>query len=250
MEKSKFFIFFLLPAVFIYAQRNTLLNKNGEQRKSTNKMVSNEEITEIREIISESHVKNRQNIVKNENLRQVNKIERNTNKEAKVENEIFLSEGFEAYPQNVFEQGECIADITQKLSLQDVYPNFPLRFLNGNINYTFSYYDEYLNIIDVYALEFNIKLRQDNYFDLFGIRINFNDTNQLEIFNEEEELFTSDSIYLFSKDIEIFHTGYVNLRIGYFDKLEEIFYPEKLLEGKTDLLIYIKPPIQRNFIEN
>lgn len=125
------------------------------------------------------------------------------------------------------------------------YPNFPLVFTKGEIIYLYTSEEfdntNVMQFLDIYKLKFTINVRNNDYLNTFAVLINYYDrTNHLEIFNEEESLLYWDNSYTFSRDIALSQSGYVNLRIGYYNSHDRLFYPEKNIPNKTDLLIYIE----------
>ncbi|MFZ1290688.1 MAG: hypothetical protein WAR79_11400 [Melioribacteraceae bacterium] len=139
----------------------------------------------------------------------------------------------------------------KKINIEEVYPNFPLRFLNAEINYIYSKMNEEdENYIDIYEMRFEIKPKTDSYFSQFGIQIfSSNDYDYLQIFNQDEETLFQDSVYNFTSEIELEKDGYVNLRIGFYDKNDELFYPAIEIPHKTDLLIFVKNVNEKLFID-
>ncbi|MBI1933478.1 MAG: hypothetical protein HYS24_13180 [Ignavibacteriales bacterium] len=90
-------------------------------------------------------------------------------------------------------------------------------------------------------MNFNISPLTDSYFSQFGIQLFIsNEYDYIQIFNEEEDILYKDSIYNFISEIELERNGYINLRIGYYDKINKEFYPALEIPNKTDLLIFIK----------
>ncbi len=137
-----------------------------------------------------------------------------------------------------------------KLPIDEVYPNFPLRFVNTEINYIFSQKNEDGKFIDIYQMNFSIKPKTDSYFTSFGIQIlSSNKYDLMQIFNEDENILYQDSIYNFSSEIELENSGYIILRIGYYYDEDEIFYPAIEIPNKTDLLIFVSQNEKKNFIE-
>ena len=122
------------------------------------------------------------------------------------------------------------------------FPNFPLRFIKGEITYLDSYIDNNNDnqMRDIYDLNIQLKVINDDYFYPFGILLEYADgEKQLEVFNKEENFLYWNNTYTFTRNIEILEPGYINLRIGYFDTDKELFYPEKNIQNKTNLLLYI-----------
>ena len=118
------------------------------------------------------------------------------------------------------------------------YPDFPLRFLDANIVYECSYEGE-----DYYKIILEVKAVYNNYFDKFGILIRSSSgAEQVIILNENEEILRLGDNYNFQKQIIIKETGYMNLRLGYYDDELKIFYPELLHPNKTDKLIFLGIP--------
>jgi len=64
----------------------------------------------------------------------------------------------------------------------------------------------------------------------------------LEILNEENEKLENYQIYSFTKDIVLIVQGCVNLRIGRYDQYENRFYPQNLIQNKTDISLFIEKP--------
>jgi hypothetical protein len=144
-----------------------------------------------------------------------------------------------------------ISYIQNTNALEDVYPNFPLRFISGGINYIYSFVDyPSQNTKDVYELNFTIQPKSDDYFSAFGIVIIYSDSKeQLEVFNKKENLMYYDSCYTFTDEIILPQTGFINLRIGYYNLFNDLFYPEVEIPKKTDLLIYVNKPDKRIFYD-
>ncbi len=177
-------------------------------------------------------------------------------KKLKIIEPIFYDEGivYEVYPPAHWHCGEeFIEDI--KIEILDFpYSKFPLRFLSAETIYLHSVLDTNQNgdeeLLDIYELNFSVKVRYENYYDTFGILLKYYDeTEQLEIFNEDEDILVEDKIYSFSKDIVIKHSGYLNLRIGYYDSFNGKFHPEKFRLNKTDKLTFVLHP-QKQLIYN
>ncbi|MBK8946466.1 MAG: hypothetical protein IPM32_14520 [Ignavibacteriae bacterium] len=139
----------------------------------------------------------------------------------------------------------------KKFTIDDVYPNFPLRFIEAEISYIYSVKNEDdEKYTDFYELNFSIKPKTDSYFSQFGIQIfSSNDYEYIQIFNEDENTLFQDSTYNFVSEIELEKSGYVNLRIGFYDKIEEIFYPAIEIPNKTDFLIFVKNVDEKILLE-
>jgi len=116
------------------------------------------------------------------------------------------------------------------------YPEFPLRFLEANIIYQFTHRGE-----DYYKIFIEIEATYDNYFETFGVLIKyFGGFEQVIIFNEDHEILRHGENYKFSKQMKIEQTGYINLRIGYYEEENKIFYPEALYPNRTDKLLFLE----------
>lgn len=139
----------------------------------------------------------------------------------------------------------------KKFTIDEVYPNFPLRFIEAEISYIYSVQnDNDGKLTDIYELNFRIKPKTDSYFSQFGIQIfSSNNYEYIQIFNEDENTLFQDSTYNFVSEIELEKSGYINLRIGFYDKNDEIFYPTIEIPNKTDLLIFVKNVDEKIFIE-
>ncbi|MBK7106677.1 MAG: hypothetical protein IPH62_15495 [Ignavibacteriae bacterium] len=139
----------------------------------------------------------------------------------------------------------------KKLTIDEVYPNFPLRLIDAEISYIYSVKnDNDEKLTDIYELNFSIKPKTDSYFSQFGIQIfSSNDYEYIQIFNDDENTLFQDSTYNFVSEIELEKSGYINLRIGFYDKNDEIFYPAIEIPNKTDLLIFVKNVDEKIFIE-
>ncbi len=130
--------------------------------------------------------------------------------------------------------------VVEDKNMFNPFPNFPLRFIKGEITYLDSYIDNDNQMRDIYDLNIQLKVINDDYFYPFGILLEYADgEKQLEVFNKEENFLYWNNTYTFTRNIEILEPGYINLRIGYFDPDKELFYPEKNIQNKTNLLLYI-----------
>jgi hypothetical protein len=120
--------------------------------------------------------------------------------------------------------------------VNDYYPDFPLRFSKADILYEFTNDD-----VNYYNLKIEIEATYDNYFETFGILIKyFGGSEQVILFNNDHEILRYGENYNFSKQIKIKQTGYLNLRLGYYDEKDKLFYPEKLYPNRTDILIFLE----------
>lgn len=118
----------------------------------------------------------------------------------------------------------------------EIYPDFSIKFINGNINYNYTSDDKHY-----YEIQIRVRTVNEIYFEKFGILIKyFNHQNDLLIFNEQEEMLFSEEQYEYSKVINLKHSGYVKLRIGFYNSFDKTFYPARYLGNKTELSIYVK----------
>ncbi len=116
------------------------------------------------------------------------------------------------------------------------YPDFPLRFRKADIIYQFTHDDN-----DYYKISIEIDAAYENYFNTFGVLLKyFGGYEEVIVFNEDQEILMLGENYNFSKQINIEETGYINLRLGYYDDENKIFYPEELFPNRTDKLIFIE----------
>ncbi len=130
-----------------------------------------------------------------------------------------------------------ITDSDNKFKISEYpYPDFPLRFVNASIDYQYTYHNR-----DIYELSFIVKATYNNFFNQFGILLtNDQELEKVIFFNDEMDFLIQGKNYLFKKSIKLKTNGYVNIRLGYYDKESNIFYPEELLTNKTDKLIFIE----------
>ncbi|MBL1214887.1 MAG: hypothetical protein HND52_16130 [Ignavibacteriae bacterium] len=137
----------------------------------------------------------------------------------------------------------------------NIYPAFPLRFIDVNINYLFTertkidlwgtkdYSSSLTHRIiekDIYEINISVKPERFNYWDMFGVLIQFNDGGeQIVFFNEKEELLENGYVYNFSKEIELKQIGHMKLTLGYYDSFDDIFYPAISYGKRTEIWIYV-----------
>jgi len=156
-----------------------------------------------------------------------------------VENEVIIVEEIIYIDEPNPSKGYCGGS---KMWLEDyyvsdeIYPDFNMRFVYGSIQYDYTFGDKHY-----YKIEIMVQPIKDVYFEKFGILIKyFNFENDLLFFNEHEEMLYSDEQYEFSKVIDLEYSGFVNLRIGYYNNFDKTFYPARYLGNKTDLSIYVR----------
>lgn len=138
-----------------------------------------------------------------------------------------------------------------KLTIEEVYPDFPLKFIDYQLSYLHTFKNKDKNeLIDVYEFNFNISPITDSYFSQFGIQLLItNEYEYIQIFNEDENILYKDSIYNFISEIKLERTGYIKIKIGYYDKTNKEFYHALEIPDKTELLIYIKNEYEKVYIE-
>ena len=120
------------------------------------------------------------------------------------------------------------------------YPDFPLRFSLANIKYKNTFLGE-----DIYELSFVVNTTHNDYFNKFGLLLtDHGGFEKILIFNEELDFLELGYDYKFNSLLCIENTGYLNLRLGYFDDNFNIIYPEEIIPNKTDRLIYIEKDVE------
>jgi hypothetical protein len=137
----------------------------------------------------------------------------------------------------------------------NIYPAYPLRFIDAQINYLFTertkidlrgtkdYSSSSTHRIiekDIYEINILVKPARFNYWDMFGVLIQFNDGGeQIVFFNEKEELLQNDYVYNFSKEIELRQIGHMKLTLGYYDSFDDVFYPAISYGKRTEIWVYV-----------
>lgn len=163
------------------------------------------------------------------------------------------------YIQPVFEEIEIVKEIGKDycgggrffkkyeyLIMKEPYPYFPLRFDNANIEYLFTD-----NELDYYNLNLSIEAKYGSFNEHFAIIVDFGGVEEkLLIFNDDEEFMEEGYTYSFSQRMKINYSGYKNLRIGYFDQVNKLFYPENFIPKKTGLLVYVEIDQKRYLKKN
>ena len=139
-------------------------------------------------------------------------------------------------------EGYCIVDDFDNYGEIEIseysFPEFPLRFLSANIFYEFTDRGK-----DYYKILIDVETVYNNYFNTFGVLIkHFNGREQVIVFNENNEFLRLGESFKFHKQIKIKETGYMNLRLGYYDDELEVFYPEDLYPERTDKMIFLGNP--------
>jgi hypothetical protein len=137
----------------------------------------------------------------------------------------------------------------------NIYPAFPLRFIDADINYLFTKRYKFTKCgtinykqrpssgyikKDIYEINISIKPERFNYWDMFGVLIQFNDGGeQIIFFNEKEELLENDYVYNFSQEIELRQIGHMKLTLGYYDSFDDVFYPAISYGNWTEIWVYV-----------
>lgn len=137
----------------------------------------------------------------------------------------------------------------------NIYPAFPLRFVDVHINYLFtekikidlrgtkdyssSSTHHYIEN-DIYEINISVVPKKFNFWDMFGVLIQFNGGGeQIVFFNEKEELLENDYVYNFSKQFELNKIGHMKLTLGYYDSFDDIFYPAISYGSQTEIWVYV-----------
>lgn len=242
-------IFVLLSSSQLFSQRNHNKNPSGI-RESKPKI--------------ENRGKEKQRILKpilnNQPLRRIKKPLINNISHTKIKVDRKLNQKYkypkkkksepiiiEEYIPPIFEEiveengkGYCrVGKIFRKyeyLIMEEPYPYFPLRIVDASISYLFTDRET-----DYYNLDIQIEATYDNYFKQFAIIVDFGGIDEkLIIFNEHEDFLEEGSNYSFNQRIVMGYIGYKNLRIGYFDSKNNLFYPENFIPNKTDILVFVE----------
>lgn len=148
------------------------------------------------------------------------------------------------------DEGFCIVDDVdyyKEIEISEYsYPEFPLRFSSANIFYQFTDRGE-----DYYKIIIDVEAFYNNYFQKFGVLLKyFNGQEQVVLFNENNEFLSLGERFKFHKQIKIQETGYINLRLGYFDDELKVFYPEDHIPNRTDIMIFLGNPERVNRYSN
>lgn len=136
----------------------------------------------------------------------------------------------------------------------NVYPAFPLRFADCEINYLYSkridpavsveeksrgVKEENL-IKDIYEINVSLIPEKFDYWDMFGILIEIeNEQDRLLLFNEDRMLLESGYVFDFSNYVVLDTKGYLKLTVGYYDEENVKFYPAVYREDETSMLIFV-----------